>query len=91
MNKSIGVLKTAIKNIINKIGIKLFKVNVPLGVTKDNNTVLSCKSGGLSEIGIEMKNNLQKLSDYFNEEQIVNTNIHILVQLPTVATGESKI
>ena len=45
---------------------------------------------GELSIGQEMDNNLQKISDYFSV-QPVDTNLHILVQLPTVATGESKI
>jgi hypothetical protein len=93
-SKSISALKEAIrKNISESVtakALKLFKVDIPLGETRDNNAVLICKIGELSSIGLEMKDNLQKISYYFNEK-LADRSIHILVQIPTAATGESKI
>ncbi|CAB5344484.1 unnamed protein product [Rhizophagus irregularis] len=63
--------------------LKLFQVDVPLGKTRDENVVARLKSGDLN-IGLEMYNNLQQISDYFSAQPPI-TNLHILVQLPTVA------
>ena len=91
-NKNIGALKKAIKNDISESvsarDLKLFKVDIPLGETRDENVVKMLELGDPS-IGQEMNNNIQKISDYFSA-QPVDTNLHILVQLPTVATGESQ-
>ena len=94
--KNVSILKTAIKNDISGSvtarDLKLFKVDIPLGSAKDNNVVLICsQADNLSTIGVEMTNNLQEISEIFNE-QLVKTSLHILVQLPTeplIATGES--
>ena len=92
-SKNVNTLKKTInddlKSGVATKDLKLFKVDIPLGETRDENVVTMLKIGELS-IGREMNNNLQKISDYFNE-QPVDTSLHILVQLPTVATGESKI
>ena len=92
-SKNINTLKKVINDdLISGVAtkdLKLFKVDVPLGKTRDEDVVAMLKTGDLS-IGLEMNNNLQQVSDYFST-QPVNTNLHILVQLPTVAIGESKI
>ena len=90
INKNIGALKKAIKNDIGESvsarDLKLFRVDIPLGSTRDENVVAMLKTGDLS-VGLEMNNNLQKISVHFST-QPVDTNLHILVQL---AIGESKI
>jgi hypothetical protein len=91
--KNINTLKKVINDDI-KSGLptkdlKLFQVDVPLGKTRDENVVAMLKTGDLS-IGLEMNNNLQPINDYFSAQPPI-TNLHILVQLPTVAIGESKI
>ncbi|CAI2180472.1 4112_t:CDS:2 [Funneliformis geosporum] len=92
-NKNIGALKKVIKNDISESvsarDLKLFKVDIPLGETRDENVVKMLELGDLN-IGQEMNNNIQKISDYFSA-QPVDINLHILVQLPTVATGKRSI
>ncbi|CAG8683846.1 10595_t:CDS:2, partial [Dentiscutata erythropus] len=84
-SKNVYALKKAINDklksdVVTK-KLKLFKVNISLGETRDENIVQMLDLS----IGQEM-NNFQKISDYFSA-QPVDTNLHILVQLPIVATG----
>ncbi|GES95131.1 hypothetical protein RCL_jg19337.t1 [Rhizophagus clarus] len=87
INKNIGALKKAIKNDIggsvSARDLKLFKVDIHLGITRDENAVTMLKTVDLS-VSLEMDNNLQKISVHFST-QPADTNLHILVQLPTVA------
>ena len=89
-SKNINTLKKVINDdLISGVAtkdLKLFQVDVHLGKTRDENVVAMLKTGDLN-IGLEMNNNLQQISDYFSA-QPPTTNLHILVQLPTVATGE---
>ncbi|CAG8788760.1 25114_t:CDS:2, partial [Gigaspora rosea] len=91
-SKNVNTLKKAInddlKSGVATKDLKLFKVNIPLGETRDENVVKMLELDDLS-IGQEMNNNLQQISDYFSV-QPVDTNLHILVQLPIVATGKIR-
>ncbi|GBC25669.2 hypothetical protein RIR_jg16836.t1 [Rhizophagus irregularis DAOM 181602=DAOM 197198] len=91
INKNIGALKKTIKNDIGESvsvrDLKLFRVDIPLGSTRDEDVIARLKTGEFS-VSLEMNNNLQKISDHFST-QPANTNLHILVQLPIVAIGAS--
>jgi hypothetical protein len=92
-SKPVGILKKKIKeNISENVtarDLKLSKVDILLGESREENVVLLCKIGELGSIGVEMKN-LDTINKHFNR-QPVNTNLHITVKLPVTATSESKI
>ncbi|CAB4481093.1 unnamed protein product [Rhizophagus irregularis] len=90
-SKNISSLKRVINDELQSgvatMFLKLFKVDIKLGKTRDENVIAMLK---LEDLSIAQGMNiLEIVSDYFST-QPDPTSLHILVQIPTVATEPPK-